>query len=78
MHKRVVIALMLMLSVFVFVGCSSDDETEDSEADVGQKTTAFVEVTGPEWPQTVYIAAGMDELNGLAEVFESGLRTCVS
>ena len=63
MHKRVVIALMLMLSVFVFVGCSSDDETEDSKADVGPKTTAFVEDTGPKWPQTVYVAAGMDDLN---------------
>ena len=64
MHKRVVIALMLMLSVFVFVGCSSDDETEDSKttADVGL-TTSAVEDTGPEWPQTVYIAAGMDDLN---------------
>ena len=64
MRKRIVIALMLMLSVFVFVGCSSDDETEDSKADVGPKTTAFVEDTGPEWPQTVYVAAGMDDLNG--------------
>ena len=77
MHKRVVIALMLMLSVFVFVGCSSDDETEDSKADVGP-TTIAVEDTGPEWPQTVYIAAGMDDLNGLVGVFERGLRTCFS
>jgi PBP1b-binding outer membrane lipoprotein LpoB len=46
MHKRVVIALMLMLSVFVFVGCSSDDETEDSKADLGP-TTIAVEDTGP-------------------------------
>ncbi|MAG85406.1 hypothetical protein CMK10_14740 [Candidatus Poribacteria bacterium] len=64
MDKRIVIALMLMLSVFVFVGCSSDDETEDSKttADVGP-TTSAVEDTGPVWPQTVYIAAGMDDLN---------------
>ena len=47
MHKRIVIALMLMLSVFVFVGCSSDDETEDSKADFGP-TTIAVEDTGPD------------------------------
>ena len=76
MDKRIVIALMLMLSVFVFVGCSSDDETEDSKADVGPKTTAFVEDTGPKWPQTVYVAAGMDDLNGqkLPEYLKEGLE----
>ena len=46
---------MLMLSVFVFVGCSSDDETEDSKADdtvpVGPTTIAVEE----EWPQTVIL-----------------------
>ena len=60
MRKRIVIALMLMLSVFVFVGCSSDDETqapEDSKADVGPETIA------EKWPKTVYIAAGMADLN---------------
>ena len=62
MRKRIVIALMLVLSVFVFVGYSSDDK------DVGPTTSAVTEDskaedTGPEWPQTVYIAVGMDDLN---------------
>ena len=62
MRKRVIIALILMLSIFVVMGCSSDDETEDSKADVGP-TTSTVEDTGPKGPETIYIAAGMDDLN---------------
>ena len=61
MQKRVIIALILMLSIFVVMGCSSDDETEDSKADV--IITSTVEDTGPKGPQTIYIAASMDDLN---------------
>ena len=55
MQKQVIIALILMLSIFVVMGCSSDDETEDSKADdtvpVGPTTIAVEE----EWPQTVIL-----------------------
>ena len=63
MQKRVIIALILTLSMFVVMGCSSDDETEDSKAEVEPTTSAVDPDTGPKGPQTIYIATGMADLN---------------
>ena len=57
-----IIALILMSAVFMILGCSSDDETEGSKADVGP-TSSIVEDTDPKGPEMIYIATGMDDLN---------------
>ena len=58
MHKRIIVALMLVSSIFAVVGCSSGDDQ-----DKGVEVVAPKESTGPTGPQKIYIFYGKDELD---------------